>query len=120
MSIKATAAKKRAPKAKSMLSMKSAATRGATKAAFMTATSNGKCTLGKCHAMGSDCTLDHLQNNRHHCANCGDGVHAIEPCGKELKGKLYCMNCCADNDKENQLVLNQGNCPAMGVHCLTH
>ena len=119
MSIKATAAKKRAPKARSMLSVK-AATRGATKAAFMTATSNGKYTIGKCHAMGRDCTLDHLQNNRHHCADCGDGVHAIEPCAKEYKGKLYCMNCFQDNNKENQLHLNTGNCPTMSDQCSTY
>jgi len=130
MSMKATAAKKRAPKARTMLTMKAVAesragTRGATaKAKALAAavvSTNGKYTVGKCSALGSGCTLEHLQNNRHFCADCGDGVHAIAPCGKEVDGKLYCYPCFQDNvDKENELHLNTGNCPAMSEQCLTY
>jgi len=113
MSIKATAAKnaakgKRVPKARTMATLKAVAD---SKASTFVTASNGKYTVGKCSALGSGCTLEHLQNNRHHCADCGDGVHAIEPCGKEAKGKMYCYPCYQDNkDKENELHLNTGNC----------
>ena len=128
MSMKATAAKKRAPKARTMLAMKAVAesragTRGATAKALAAATvsTNGKYTVGKCSALGSGCTLENLQNNRHFCADCGDGVHAIAPCGREVAGKLYCYPCFQDNvDKENELHLNTGNCPAMSEQCLTY
>jgi len=128
MSMKATAAKKRAPKARTMLAMKAVAesragTRGATAKALAAATvsTNGKYTVGKCSALGSGCTLENLQNNRHFCADCGDGVHAIAPCGREVAGKLYCYPCFQDNvDKENELHLNTGNCPAMSEQCMTY
>jgi len=66
MSMKATAAKKRAPKARTMLAMRGAGTRGATAKALDVAavSANGKYTVGKCSALGSGCTLENLQNNR--------------------------------------------------------
>jgi len=118
MSMKAAAVKKRAPKARTMLTMKAVAesragTKGATARAL--ASTNGKYTVGKCSALGSGCTLEHLQNNRHFCADGGDGVHAIAPCAKGVDGRLYCFPCYKGNveDKENELHLNTGNCPDM-------
>ena len=53
--------------------------------------------VGKCHAMGDECGHPTLQRNRHLCVGCGDGVHAIEPCGFELEpeegGGVACANC---------------------------
>ena len=50
--------------------------------------------VGKCSAMGDECGHPTLQRFRHFCVQCGDGVHAIEPCGFELEeGGVACGNC---------------------------
>ena len=42
-------------------------------------------------------------------------------CHKEVDDKLCCYPCFEDNaDKENELHLNTGNCPAMAMQCLTY
>ena len=77
--------------------------------------------FGKCSAMGDECGNSRLQNNRHFCKDCGDGVQAIFPCSREKgkDGNLVCMNCYNENPpKADQEILpNVGACPAMGYHC---
>ena len=64
---------------------------------------------GKCEAMGEQCVFVSLQCNRHKCACCNKGVHAIGPCGNEQSdGTIICGLCEKIHQRDNAaLNLNQ-------------
>ena len=49
--------------------------------------------VGKCSAMGDECGNPQMEKNRHHCVDCGDGVHAVPPCSNPTDDGLVCSSC---------------------------